>query len=168
TIGSFSPSGGDSRNIPTRDMINTYEQGDKRKDASITWYTNENQVKFDEAQGDSIAWVKKFAAKPDKPDKQNINFYVYRYAQVLLWHAEALNEEGRTGEAYQYINRIRQRAGLNDLQPGLSQSQFRKAVYHEERVENAFEDHRWFQLLRTDRAVPVMTENGKQQKGYQK
>src|SRR5699024_628336 len=168
TIGSFSPSGGDGRNIPTRDMIDTYEQGDKRKDASITWYTNENQVKFDEAQGDSIAWVKKFAAKPEKQNRQNINFYVYRYAQVLLWYAEALNEEGKTGEAYQYINKVRNRAGLSNIQSGLSQSQFRKEIYHEERVENAFENHRWFQLVRTDRAIQVMTENGNQQNKYQK
>lgn len=168
TIGSFSPAGGDGRNIPTRNMIDAYESGDKRKDASIIWYTNENQAKFDEAQGDSIAWVKKYSTKPDRAERQGLNFYVYRYSQVLLWYSEVLNEIGKTGEAYQYINKVRSRAGLNDLQSGLSQPEFRNAVYHEERVENAFEDHRWFQLLRTERAIPVMTKNGEEQKEYQK
>jgi len=57
---------------------------------------------------------------------------------------------------------------LSNIQSGLSQSQFRKEIYHEERVENAFENHRWFQLVRTDRAIQVMTENGNQQNKYQK
>ena len=47
--------------------------------------------------------------------------------------------------------------GFPALTPGLSQAAFRDAVFHEERVELAFEDKRWFQLLRTGRAIPVMT-----------
>ncbi len=167
TIGSFSPNSGGGRNIPTRDMINSYEKGDMRKKASIDWYVNSNNTQYYEAQHDSVPYVNKYSAKPSQAGEQNVDFYVYRYAQVLLWQAEALNEVGKTSQAYPYINKVRERAGLNDLTPGMSQSQFRTAVYHEERVESAFEDHRWFQLKRTGMAISVMTKNGSEQKTYQ-
>jgi len=154
------------RNIPTHNMVNTYEKGDKRKAASIGWYVNPKNTQFGVAIGDSIPYVNKFAAKPKEPGKQDVDFYVYRYAQVLLWDAEALNEMGKQGQALPLINKVRERAGLSDLS-GMSQSQFRTAVYHEERVENAFEYHRWFQLLRTGRAKQVMTQHGKEVKTYE-
>jgi hypothetical protein len=75
---------------------------------------------------------------------------------VLLWYAEALNETGQTDKAYPYINEVRQRAGIGDLSPGLSQNDFRKAVWKEERLESPFEGHRWDQLRRTGRAVEVI------------
>jgi len=170
TIGSFSPSSGDGRNIPTRNMLGTYENGDQRKDASIAWFVDPDvntNPPYYEVQHDSLAYVQKYAAKPSEQFKQNVDFYVYRYAQVLLWYAEALNEVGKTSQAYSYVNKVRKRAGLNGLTTGMSQSQFRTAVYHEERVESAFEDHRWFQLIRTGRAVNVMNANGTEQKTYQ-
>ncbi|HKI44358.1 MAG TPA: RagB/SusD family nutrient uptake outer membrane protein [Balneolales bacterium] len=159
--------GTSGRNIPTRDMINSYEKGDMRKNASIAWYVNPDNTKYAEAQHDSIPWCNKYSAKPAIQNEQNVDFYVYRYAQVLLWQAEALNEVGKTSQAYPYINKVRERAGLNDLAAGLSQTQFRTAVYHEERVESVFEDHRWFQLLRTGKAISVMAKNGSEQKTYQ-
>src|SRR5690606_40858776 len=91
----------------------------------------------------------------------NDNWPVYRYADVLLMLAEALNEEGRTGEAYEYINAVRIRAGLETLS-GLNQIAFRQAVYQEERVELAFENHRWFDLLRTDLARSEERRVGKE------
>jgi hypothetical protein len=78
--------------------------------------------------------------------------------------AEALNELGRTGEAYAYVDQVRGRAGLAPLPAGLAQDQFRDAVQHEQRVELAFENKRWYQLLRTDRAVAVMNPHGEQMK----
>ena len=80
---------------------------------------------------------------------------------------EALNELGRTDEAYPHVNRVRRRAGLDDLPAGLTQSQFREAVYHEQRVELAFENDRWFNLLRTDRAIEVMERHGNVHRGIQ-
>ncbi|HWL00105.1 MAG TPA: RagB/SusD family nutrient uptake outer membrane protein, partial [Parapedobacter sp.] len=55
------------------------------------------------------------------------------------------------------------RAGLGPLS-GLSQAAFREAVAHEQRVELAFENHRWYQLLRTGKAVEVMNEHGIEEK----
>lgn len=166
----FDRSSGGGWNIPTRDMINTYESGDKRKAASIAWFVDSLNITngYVEAQHDSVPYINKYATPPAVSGKQDNDFYVYRYADVLLWLSEATNEvDGPTNVAYNYINQVRNRAGLPNLTPGLSQDAFRDSVWHEERVEEAFEDHRWFQLLRTGQALSVMAHNGTKQKSYQ-
>jgi starch-binding outer membrane protein, SusD/RagB family len=148
-------------NIPTRDMIKAYEPGDLRKAASIGMWVKAGNADFtDVALGDSIPYIKKYAQPFSQAGRQNNDFPVYRYAEALLLYAEALNELGRTSEAYPFINQVRARAGLPALAVGLSQSAFRDAVLREERVELAFEDKRWFDLVRTGRAVAVMQAQG--------
>lgn len=170
TIGAFDPNSGAGRNIPTRNMLAAYEKGDKRFAASIAWFVDplNSQKGYVEASGDSIPYINKYATKPVQAGKQDNNFYIYRYGQVLLWHAEAINEiSGPTGEAFQMVNAIRNRAGLKSLPTNLDKAGFRTAVYKEQRIEDAFENHRWYQLLRTGQAKTVMTANGPQQKAYQ-
>ena len=99
-----------------------------------------------------------------------VNFPVIRYADVLLLNAEVLNElNGPTATAYNSINLVRARAhgvytgGGNytnhayDLTPGLSQSDFREAVFLERRKEFIQESNRWFDLVR--RGVNTSTGN---------
>ena len=70
---------------------------------------------------------------------------IYRYAEVLLNAAEALNEAGRTDEAYQYVDQVRSRVGMPSWKSqGLSKEQFRERIQNERRVEFCFEDHRFF------------------------
>lgn len=77
------------------------------------------------------------------------NVAIIRYAEVLLIHAEAENElNGPTTKAYKSLNKVRNRAGLPDLQAGLTKDQFREAVYLDRRLELVFEYHRWFDLIR--------------------
>lgn len=83
------------------------------------------------------------------------DFYILRYADVLLMRAEALIESGQTGdEVYSLINQVRQRPGVGmpTVQEaegaGLSQSQLREIVRHERRVELAFEGLRFYDLKR--------------------
>ena len=84
-----------------------------------------------------------------------------RYADVLLMYAEALNQvnSGPNATAYSMINSVRSRAGLPALTPGLSQGDFALALERERRSELAFEGHRWFDLLRTGRALTVMNNH---------
>jgi hypothetical protein len=72
-------------------------------------------------------------------------------------YAEALNENGKTAEALTWLNMIRTRAGVDNYS-GLSQSETREAIYTERRFELTFEGHRWFDLVRTGRALnnPVL------------
>ena len=80
------------------------------------------------------------------------NFVVYRYADVLLMKAEALNEMGQSREAAAPLNIVRHRAGLASVNTDTSASQenMREAIIHERRIELAFEGHRWFDMIRID------------------
>ena len=69
--------------------------------------------------------------------------------------AEALNELGQTSAAIPLINEIRHRAHLGDT-PAASQTDVRKAIYKERRLEFAFEHDRWFDLVRTGQAEAAM------------
>ena len=148
-------------NIPTPSIVNAYEPNDKRKDASISMYDSPTNSAYQEsaAFGGKIPFIKKFYHPPYARDgRANENWPVYRYSQVLLMLAEAINETG-TGDPLPYINKVRTRAGLTAL-GALGQAAFRDTVAHEERVELAFEDQRWYQLLRTGKAQSVMTAHG--------
>jgi len=90
--------------------------------------------------------------------EDGINFPVLRYADVLLMYAEAVNEDiGPTTDAYNAINQVRERAKVPDITPGLSQSDFRNAVYQERRFEFVEEGQRWFDLARTGRVVSAIS-----------
>jgi hypothetical protein len=76
------------------------------------------------------------------------NFIVYRYADVLLLLAEALNELGSTGEAEGFLNQVRTRAGVPDIS-GMTQDQLREHIRHVERpLELLGETGRFYDLLR--------------------
>ncbi len=104
------------------------------------------------------------------PGQSSKNLPIIRYAEVLLIYAEALNEQngGPNSEAYQAIDKIRNRAKitrLQDVAPALSQSQFRDSVFQERRKELVFEYQRWFDLVRrgADYYVATLKAAGKTQ-----
>lgn len=77
------------------------------------------------------------------------NYYIFRYAEVLLNYAEAQNEvAGPDASVYASINKVRARSMLSGLPSGLNQDQMRQAIRRERRVELAFEDKRWWDLIR--------------------
>ena len=69
---------------------------------------------------------------------------VIRYADVLLMLAEA---QGYNTSSVQLINLIRSRAGLSPVNP-TTKEDFDKCLSRERRFEFAFENQRWFDLLR--------------------
>ena len=77
------------------------------------------------------------------------NKIIFRLADVYLMAAEAENEVNGPASAYQYINRVRERAYEPD-QPltGLSQDGFRQAIYDERKWELGAEGHRRMDLIR--------------------
>lgn len=90
------------------------------------------------------------------------DWQIYRYAEVLLIYAEALNELGRSGEAVQYLNMIRARArnGTGDenlAEPAdytgpMDQATVREVIFQERTWELAYEGKRWFDLIRRGEA----------------
>jgi len=139
----YSAGANGGRNAPTNDIIEAYEKGDLRKDASLkTSFTLDGVVY-------PVTYVTKFNYPHTIVQRTNTNWPILRYADVLLMLAESINEQsGPTGEALGYLNQIRKRAGLADL-AGLDKTAFRTAVLKERRLELAFENHRWFDLKRT-------------------
>lgn len=84
------------------------------------------------------------------------NFIILRHADVLLVFAEAENEKnGPTQAAYDAINQVRARAGLAALS-GLTQDQFRQAVWTERAHELYGEFQARFDLIREGRWLQVM------------
>ena len=90
------------------------------------------------------------------------NWRIMRYADVLLMLAEALNEDGQTTQAVQYIDMVRERAELpliSDTNPGISQADFRNAIINERAMELTGEGHRFFDLVRWDLADDYLGAN---------
>jgi hypothetical protein len=148
---------GSGRNLPTADLINAYEPGDLRKSISLAegFVLNGTFVKE--------PYTLKYRDQPFSAGDADNNWPVLRYADVMLMYAEALNNtnNGPTAEAYDMVNAIRKRAGLNPLPQGLDFNAFFLALEHERQVELAFEGHRWFDLVRTGRALQVMQSHFK-------
>jgi hypothetical protein len=80
-----------------------------------------------------------------------LNFVYFRYAEILLNYAEAQNEAvGADASVYAAINEIRSRAevAMPNLPLGLTQDEMRARIRNERAVELAFEDHRWYDIMR--------------------
>ncbi len=152
-------------NIPTPSIYNAYENGDTRKDKSISLFDDPTSLNYPEsvAFGGKIPFIKKFYHAPYiENGRSDENWPVYRYGHALLLLAEAMHE-AKSGDPYTYLNQVRRRAGLSDL-AGLSDAQLREAIAKEQRVEVAFENHRWYQLLRTGKAMEIMNAHGVEEK----
>ncbi|MBO9201010.1 MULTISPECIES: RagB/SusD family nutrient uptake outer membrane protein [Niastella] len=147
---------GGGMNQVTDDLYNEYETGDKRRDTSFelgylkggNWIAIKFQKKWKDANAPIV----------NAAESCNNNFIIIRYADVLLMLTEA------TGDV-QYMNRVRARAGLplygTAGYPAAQYPTLDLAIEHERRMEFAMEFHRWFDLKRTGRAVPVLSAKGK-------
>ena len=91
---------------------------------------------------------------------------LFRYAEVLLNYAEAMNEAygpevtaGYTMSAKRAVDMVRGRSGvaMPPLPPGLSAIEMRARIRNERRVELAFEEHRFFDVRRWK--IASQTEN---------
>lgn len=99
-----------------------------------------------------------------QPADGDINYAVIRYADVLLWEAEALNELGRTTDAQVPLEQVRARAREQSSAPSttlpkvvtVSQDEMRSAIRRERQAELGFEMHRFFDLVRWGIAGDVL------------
>ena len=158
-------------NVPTEDLANAYEDGDLRRDGSILFLGETTPA------GDLVT----AGNNPDNPVRYNQKIYVpqadfrrnncnensdsnlkvLRFADILLISAEANNELGNTAAALERVNRVRNRAGLADLDI-TDQAALRMAIWRERRVELAMEQDRFLDLVRQGRAAEVLQAIGTQ------
>jgi len=150
----FSPSAflqtgsGFGRNRPTDGLVNSFSTEDLRVEPSLgTSYIN--------PEGEAVLanYVKKYESDPQTEYDSDINFIVFRYADVLLMLAEAI---GESPEAYELINEVRDRAGLEGLDEN-SPGTFEGKLLQERQLELAFENHRWPDLRRFGLEQEVFT-----------
>jgi starch-binding outer membrane protein, SusD/RagB family len=153
-------------NQPTKSLNDAYELNDLRKSVTI-----QSAV----VGGATILGMRKFAfSSVANPALNEAQWPVYRFSETVLSIAECLNETTAfpNAQAFTLLNSIRTRAGLPSKTNGNviaalnvdTKEKFRLAIEQERRVEFAGEGHRWFDLLRTNRATAVMTAHGLQEK----
>ncbi len=152
------PSGGGEGMKVSKDLYESYENGDSRRDFTI--------LKGFTTVGGQIDTVSPYFIKyahgkiPSDRTDYGVNMPVLRYTDVKMMYAEVLNEESYnpSGEAFSILNEVRTRAGLTSLTSVQvpTQDAFRNAMLRERRVEFACEYLRWFDLLRTGKAMEVM------------
>ena len=95
--------------------------------------------------------VKKYADRNSVGGSHATNIPILRVADVYLIAAEAeARLNGATANAYLYINRVRNRAGLDGLTEGLGKDAFVAAVLQERSWELYAEGDRWYDLTRTN------------------
>jgi len=83
------------------------------------------------------------------------NYMITRYADALLMYAEALMESD-PGTAVIYINQVRSRVNMAPITVAdLSVDR----ILHERRMELAFEGHRYFDLVRTGKAIEYISRD---------
>ena len=156
-------------NVPTQELVDSYETGDLRLPASIAVaegtldgeaFTTESvlsPVGYTPALDKvNYYFIKKYLHPPYAVEwNTDDNWPVYRYSGALLLLAESLVQQNRASEALPYINEVRDRAGLDDLTAVTIED-----VALEMRHELAFENHRWLDLIRFGKAIQTMTAEG--------
>lgn len=139
---------------PSEKFKSSYEEGDKRID-----------YVYDVTLTDPKA-IWKFLGRglndeDPTPSKQNI--VLFRLADIMLLRAEALHKKGGAQNqliALGLLNTIRRRAGLVEFETVAAAEamygDLETAILHERSIELCFEGHRWFDLVRTGKAISTM------------
>lgn len=154
--------GQNGNNNPPETLFAIFVPEDLRKEITAAkGHTNEDGefIPLIPTSNDVATFTKKYMVRLLANCDGPANWKVIRYADVLLMYAEALNENGKTNEALGYLNQVRVRAGLEGYSD-LTQDDTREKIYLERRLELSFEGHRWFDLVRTGRALSVMQPYG--------
>lgn len=146
--------------VPTKEFVESYEKGDKRAEEKQFFFTTykghpnkfspgASELEFMDFNG---YYIHKFFDKNaiDAAGQSDLNWTIYRYADVLLMYAEAqANADGRpNATAFDALNLIRTRAGLG-LFTNSDKKKFEEAVWDQRYFELCYENKTWFDMLRT-------------------
>jgi hypothetical protein len=136
-----------SANFVTLDIVKEYEDADLRKDWSVHYseYMNGYHItKFRDAS--DAAGTLGYGGN---------DWILIRYADVIMMLAEVYMHLGDSNSAIAFLNQVRERAQMpkyEDMQANATYKTkyptLKSAILHERRVELAFENHRWYDLLR--------------------
>ena len=150
-----------------------YEASDSRLETIIRYYTDVDgnevdyrQVNHSKATGASPM---KYSEDPEhRGDMQGNDFIMFRYADVLLSRAEALNElNGPTAECVELINQVRRRANASEIKVGdFTKDSLRDFILDERGRELYCEGHRRDDLIRHGKFIQQAVAEGYAAKDY--
>ena len=142
-----------------QEFVDAFEPGDPRRKFTVAM-NNEDYYGYiyKPSYSSTKLGVKKFLQDTTvtQPADGDINYTAIRYAEVLLWEAEALAESGRVQEAQAPLETVRARARAQAVEPTTAlpmitvtdKQEMIDAIRHERQVELGFEMHRFFDLVR--------------------
>ncbi|MBR4586587.1 MAG: RagB/SusD family nutrient uptake outer membrane protein [Bacteroidales bacterium] len=159
-----------SLHCPTLDLYNSFEPGDPRRGYTIIergekfdGFTHFNLSSPSGLQSKKEYCPMEYRSDPSNEDNLGMNLIVLRYADVLLYGAEAANEVGNSGEALRLLNLVRTRARNSGDDPTVlpavtetDQAKLRQLIWKERRSELAMEYNRYYDLARTGRLYDTM------------
>lgn len=154
-------------NAPTQDFVDEFETDDPRLEYTV--YENGDAMRDGKTAdvGNSPSGFlnrKEYVGEDEAPGgffNSANDLILMRLGKVLLWYAEAANENGNTDDALDAVNSVRERAreGNPLILPDITetdQDALRQLIWHEQRVEYGQEYDRFFDLVRTGRIGEVM------------
>lgn len=153
---------GNSYNLPTQDLYDFFPATDPRRDATIldidafiAAQPNAADITYAIGAGGHTGYYNNKYIKrqgeiglPDNDLTSPVNYRVIRYADVLLMAAEAHYQSSNPGQAENYVNQVRSRAGVATISLSSVED-----IYNERRLELSGEGHRFFDLVRTGQAA---------------
>jgi len=147
---------------PTNWHLDSFQPGDYRKDAGFLGGGCSGGGQCITAFADG-PMPRKYIVKSDNGATWGLGDFdvpLYRYAEALLFYAEAQNELGNSAEAVRYLNMVRARARKGtgaesraapaDYAGPTDRLSLREAIYMERNWELQFEAKRWWDLVRRD------------------
>lgn len=149
---------GNGYNYPATELVNTFKSTDTRKTTTvlISYIDDTGKEVF-------INYPAKFISAQQISSDSEADWPVVRFADVILMYAEILNELEGPAAALPYLNQVHERAGLSPvtMEQVDSKHNFRLILENERKLEFAFENHRWFDLVRTGRTNEIMKNHFK-------
>ena len=147
---------------PTPQFIASFNPADKRVQEKQFFYTNYPGI----TTGATVTFKNTYIYKwfdvtaVTSTAKSDLNYTLYRLADVYLMYAEASNraEGGPNANAISYVNLIRARAQLPPI-GSLSMDAFEKEVWLQRYFELCFENKMWFDMIRTKKVHNDITGN---------
>jgi hypothetical protein len=129
-------------------FYNSFAANDKRKTELLVTevYNQAGALVGSKAGGNfSYAFTRKYVDPEFVGQKSSAKPYLIRFSEVALIYAEAV---GPTVEGYNWLQQIRDRAGLPEIAPNMNANDFRTAVVQERAWELGFEGQRLYDLRR--------------------
>lgn len=162
----FGGIGGWGFNCPTQEFVDEFEPGDLRleptiiRHGEILWAGTADADTFNTDFPTNIdgynnqKYVLPRSQQAASPYDSPKNWIVVRYADVLLWNAEAAYHT--SGDWQTPLMEVRERAGFTSV----SISDPLQAIYHERRVELGMEGHRFWDVVRQGRGTELYGKYG--------